>query len=44
MYYTGTDPFSGKPVFVEKDPENKEIQKDIVTKKQVSSRFLNRRI
>jgi uncharacterized radical SAM protein YgiQ len=44
MYYTGTDPFSGNPVFVEKDPKNKEIQKDIVTEKQVSSRFLNRRI
>lgn len=43
MYYTETDPFSGKPVFVEKDPKNKENQKDIVTKKQVSSRFQNRK-
>ena len=34
MYYTGTDPFSGKPLFVEKDPVKKEIQKDIVTQKQ----------
>jgi len=44
MYYTGTDPFSGKLVFVEKDPLHKENQKYIVTKKQVSSRFQNRRI
>jgi uncharacterized radical SAM protein YgiQ len=44
MYYTETDPFSGNPVFVEKDPKNKEIQKDIVTAKQVSNQSLNRRI
>jgi uncharacterized radical SAM protein YgiQ len=44
MYYTETDPFSGKPVFVEKDSRKKENQKDIVTKKQVSSRFQNRKI
>ncbi len=44
MYYTETDPFSGKPVFVEKDPKNKENQKDIVTQKQVSSRFQNKKI
>ena len=44
MYYTETDPFSGKPVFVEKDPKNKENQKDIVTQKQVSSRFQNKQI
>jgi uncharacterized radical SAM protein YgiQ len=44
MYYTETDPFSGKSVFVEKDSRNKENQKDIITKKQVSSRFQNRKI
>ena len=38
MYYTETDPFTGKPVFVEKDPKNKENQKDIVIKKQVIRR------
>jgi uncharacterized radical SAM protein YgiQ len=31
MYYTGADPFTGKPLFVEKDPRRKEIQKDIIT-------------
>ena len=35
MYYTGTDPFTGKPLFVEKDPREKEVQKDIVTRKQM---------
>jgi uncharacterized radical SAM protein YgiQ len=44
MYYTETDPFCGTPIFVEKDPKKKEIQKDIVTEKQVSKRSLNRRI
>jgi uncharacterized radical SAM protein YgiQ len=44
MYYIETDPFSGKSVFVEKDSRNKENQKDIITKKQVSSRFQNRKI
>jgi len=44
MYYTGMDPFNGKPIFVEKDLKHKENQKDIVTKKQVSSPFHNRRI
>ena len=34
MYYTETDPFTGKPVFVEKDPKRKERQKDIVTRKK----------
>jgi uncharacterized radical SAM protein YgiQ len=44
IYYTETDPFSGAPVFVEKDPKKKEIQKDIVTAKQASNRSLNRRL
>ncbi len=34
MYYTESDPFTGKPVFVEKDPKKKERQKDIVTRKK----------
>ena len=44
MYYTGIDPFSGKQVFVEKDPLKKEIQKDIVTQKATSNHTLSRRI
>ncbi len=31
MYYTGTDPFSGKPLFVERNPAAKEGQKNILT-------------
>ena len=33
MYYTEIDPFSMKPLFVEKDPKEKEKQKQTVTKK-----------
>jgi uncharacterized radical SAM protein YgiQ len=33
MYYTGLDPFSLQPVFVEQDPRRKEHQKDILTRK-----------
>ncbi|HBT89225.1 YgiQ family radical SAM protein [Desulfobacter sp.] len=33
MYYTGIDPFAMVPVFVEKDPQAKEKQKQIVTPK-----------
>jgi uncharacterized radical SAM protein YgiQ len=44
MYYTGIDPFSGNPVFVEKDPVHKQVQKDIVTAKPVAGRASNRRI
>ena len=33
MYYTGLDPFSMTPIFVEKNPVNKEKQKTAVTKK-----------
>jgi len=43
MYYTGIDPFSGKPVFVEKEPAKKEIQKDIITQKQSPLRPTARR-
>ncbi len=31
MYWTGVDPFSGKKIFVERDPRKKERQKRIVT-------------
>ena len=31
MYCTGQDPFTGKPLFVEKDPAKKQRQKDMVT-------------
>jgi uncharacterized radical SAM protein YgiQ len=30
MYYTGQDPFTGQPLFVEKDPRRREEQKQIV--------------
>ena len=33
MYYTELDPFTRRPIFVEKDPKRKEHQKDIVTRK-----------
>jgi uncharacterized radical SAM protein YgiQ len=33
MYYTELDPFTGKPVFVEKNLKKKEFQKHIVTRK-----------
>ena len=33
MYYTELDPFTGKPIFVEKDARRKERQKEIVTDK-----------
>lgn len=35
MYYTGLDPFSLEPLFVEKDQTGKEKQKAILTKKPV---------
>jgi len=34
MYYTEMDPFTGKPVFVEKDPRYKARQKNIVVNKK----------
>jgi len=33
MYYTGVDPFTREPIFVEKDAGRRERQKRIVTKK-----------
>jgi len=33
MYYTEMDPWSRKPIFVEKDPHRKQKQKDVVTHK-----------
>ena len=39
MYYTETDPFTGKPMFVEKDPQNKDRQKSVVVKKRVTAPF-----
>ncbi len=33
MYYTELDPFTGKPIFVEKDTRRKQHQKEIVTDK-----------
>ena len=33
MYYTETDPFTGKKLFVEKDPRKKEQQKNVVVEK-----------
>ena len=34
MYYTGRDPFSGRPVFVEKSPRGKTAQKSLLLKKE----------
>ncbi len=42
MYHTGLDPFSGKPLFVEKDPLRKELQKEVVTGKGVPNRVPGR--
>jgi uncharacterized radical SAM protein YgiQ len=36
MYYTELDPFTRRPLFVEKDPLRKERQKDIITRKSAS--------
>ena len=38
MYATGKDPFSGKPVFVEKDPKKKEQQKKVLIKKVLTKK------
>jgi uncharacterized radical SAM protein YgiQ len=34
MYYTETDPFSGKKIFVEKNPATKQKQKDVLKSQQ----------
>jgi radical SAM superfamily enzyme YgiQ (UPF0313 family) len=39
MYYTELDPFTGKPIFVEKDARRKERQKEIVTDKKSIKNF-----
>jgi uncharacterized radical SAM protein YgiQ len=39
MYYTELDPFSLKPIYVEKDPMKKQKQKDIVTDKGYYQKF-----
>lgn len=44
MYYTETDPFTGKPIFVEKDPQNKDRQKSIVVKKRVATPFSDQKL
>ena len=41
MYYTELDPWTRKPVFVEKDPGRKQKQKDIVTQKSDFSQKKN---
>jgi uncharacterized radical SAM protein YgiQ len=38
MYHTERDPFTDKPVFVEKDPKKKELQKRILTRKHSAHR------
>ena len=38
MYYTETDPFTGKKIFVEKEPRRKEQQKNaVITKNRTDS-------
>jgi len=43
MYYTGLDPFSMTPLFVEKNPVKKEKQKTIVTKKPLRQGYTIRK-
>jgi len=43
MYHTGLDPFTLKPIFVEKEAGKRERQKQIITKKP-SSRMKNRNV
>ena len=38
MYYTEMDPFTLKPVYVEKNLKKKQIQKDIVTGQTTQNR------
>ena len=37
MYYTGRDPFSGKPLFVERDMRRKEQQKNLIKRRGPAS-------
>jgi hypothetical protein len=39
MYYTERDPFSGKPLFVEKNLHKKALQKQILTGKSQDHTF-----
>ena len=41
MYYTELDPWSRKPIYVEKDPIKKQKQKDIVTTKTTMKSYNN---
>ncbi|MEL7561998.1 YgiQ family radical SAM protein [Dehalogenimonas sp. 4OHTPN] len=43
MYYTGMNPFTGKPIFVEKEPRLKNFQKDIITEPTDEKRIATRR-
>ncbi|GMW04551.1 MAG: YgiQ family radical SAM protein [Dehalococcoides mccartyi] len=43
MYCTGLDPFTKKPLFVEKDPKNKEQQKNIAVAKETPNSVPQRR-
>ncbi|POZ58478.1 Fe-S OXIDOREDUCTASE [Dehalococcoides mccartyi] len=43
MYCTGLDPFTKKPLFVEKDPKNKEQQKNIAVAKETPNPVPQRR-
>jgi len=43
MYCTGLDPFTKKPLFVEKDPKNKEQQKNIAVAKEPPNPVTQRR-
>jgi uncharacterized radical SAM protein YgiQ len=37
MYWTGKDPFTGRKLFVERDPRRRQAQKDILTRRGVPS-------
>jgi|GEM_PF-2944306 radical SAM superfamily enzyme YgiQ (UPF0313 family) len=39
MYYTETDPFTGKHIFVEKGQKGKELQKETITGHRDNSGF-----
>jgi uncharacterized radical SAM protein YgiQ len=44
MYYTGINPFTMKALFVEKNPVNKEKQKQVVTKKHHGKPVFERKV
>jgi len=43
MYYTGLDPFTRQPIFVEKDLRRKQHQKDLVVGKESGKKIKSRR-